>query len=65
VKWISGPAQADKLFEEMGKEVGLWDSLANYSGEAAAAEIAAFRVAARESSWKRFGAALWNRGDNE
>jgi hypothetical protein len=63
--WIGGPAHADRVLEEFGKSEGVWDHLLDYGGEAAAAEITAFRVAARESSWKRFGAALWIRGDNE
>jgi hypothetical protein len=63
--WISGPADADRLFEEFGKQEGIWEHLLNYGGEAAAAEITAFRVAAKESSWKRFGADLWIRGDDE
>jgi hypothetical protein len=65
VNLVGSPAQADRVFEELGKEEGVWDSLLDYGGEAAAAEITAFRVAARESSWKRFGAALWIRGNNE
>jgi hypothetical protein len=62
---ISGPAHADRAFEELSKEQGIWDYLLDYGGEAAAADITAFRVAARESSWKRFDAALWIRGNNE
>jgi hypothetical protein len=65
VNWISGPATADRFLEQLGKEEGIWDNLLNYCGEVAAPEIAAFRVAARESSWKRFGAALWIRDNNE
>jgi hypothetical protein len=63
--WIRSPAHADGIFEQLGKEEGLWDNVANYCGEAAVAEITAFRVAARESSWKRFGAALWIRDKDE
>jgi hypothetical protein len=60
---ISDPTQVDRVFEELGKEQGIWDELIDYCGDAASAEITAFRVAASESSWKRFGAALWVRGN--
>jgi hypothetical protein len=63
--WANGSAQANSVLEDLGKEQGVWDELVNYGGEAAAAEIIAFRIAARESSWKRFGAALWMRSTNE
>jgi hypothetical protein len=62
---IRSPANADRALEELDKEQGVWDYLLYYGGEAAAAEITAFRVAVRESSWKRFDAALWTRGNNE
>jgi len=63
VSWIRGPSHAERVFEQLGKEEGLWNNIINNCGEAVAPELSAFRVAATESSWKRFGANLWTRGN--
>jgi molecular chaperone HtpG len=54
-------AQADKAFEERNRD-GFWNTMVDYCGQTARAEITACWAAAGESSWKRFSADLWIRG---